>query len=135
MAGKRIEWTEKLLIGVPRIDFEHQIFADLINSLAERVEQGADRLAIVRTLREVLKYAEFHFVSEENLMVEANYPRLREHAAIHQRLLQTLTAKSMALAAQEIDERAVLDFLVNWFVEHTAREDPLFAAYVAGPRN
>ena len=129
MPDKFIDWSNERVVGVARIDSEHRIFAELINAFGHRIVTGVDLPAAIRSLREIAKYAEFHFVSEENLMVETHYPRLREHAAIHQRLLQELASKSMALAAQEIGEQQILDLLVHWFVEHTAREDPLFAKH------
>lgn len=125
-----IEWSNKFLLGIERIDAEHQIFADLINMFARKIDSGADRLSLARTLREIHKYAEFHFISEENMMLEWNYPELAAHAAIHKELLETLWKITINFSAEEIEPEELLDFLVDWFINHTAIEDQRISAYV-----
>jgi len=129
MNSPTIAWSNKFLIGIERIDFEHQIFANLINTLAEKIAADADRLSLMRTVREITKYAEFHFVSEENIMLECKYPGLKRHAEIHEELLHTLTVKVMSLCAGEITPADLVEFLVNWFVAHTTHEDLRISTY------
>lgn len=130
---RSINWDAKYEIGVKRIDFEHQIFADLVNQLGEKIVSGSDRLAISRTLREIIKYADFHFTSEENIMEECHYPGLKEHIACHRDLQNALNEKAMAMAAGQIAPETLLSFLVEWFLDHTVREDSRIALYCRSP--
>lgn len=126
---RSIVWNSKYEIGVPRIDFEHRIFADLITSFADRIARGKDRLALSRTLREIIKYADFHFTSEENMMEECQYPGLKEHISMHRALQNTLNDKAMSMAGGLIDPEELLGFLIDWFLDHTTREDTRIALY------
>ena len=129
MEIKNIAWDSKFEIGVPRIDFEHQIFADLINILATKVSAQKDAVSLSRTLREIIRYADFHFVSEENIMEEAGYPGIKEHTAIHRQLQQTLNERAMKLAAGDETPAELLRFLVDWFTHHTIVEDARISLY------
>lgn len=131
--AKAIEWDPSYEIGIARVDFEHRIFADLINDLARRVKERRDRLSITRTLREVMKYADFHFLSEENLMEECAYPGFREHKELHRELQRTLKEKAIALAAGQDNPDDLLNFLVVWFLQHTVHEDRRIAIYCCPP--
>jgi hemerythrin len=61
-----IVWQTWFELGNHRIDSEHRVFLDLIMGLNHDHQAGiaADKLA--RSLREIHKYAEFHFCSPWN---------------------------------------------------------------------
>lgn len=126
---KRIAWSQEYEIGVKRIDFEHQVFAELINHLADKIAAGIDQLALARTLREITKYADFHFTSEENIMTDCGYPGLKEHVEIHRSLQRTLNSKVVAMVGDDLSPTDVLNFLVDWFLDHTVREDSRISLY------
>lgn len=126
---KRITWHQKYEIGVKRIDFEHQIFADLINGLADKIASGKDKLSLAKTLREIIKYADFHFTSEENIMEDCGYPGFKEHVEIHRALQRTLNDKVMAMVGDNSSPADILNFLSDWFLDHTVREDSRISLY------
>lgn len=132
---KRIAWDHCYEIGVERIDFEHRIFADLINILAEKIDSGKDTISISRTLREIIRYADFHFVSEENIMEEVGYPGIKEHITLHRALQHTLNDRAMSLAAGEDSPAELLNFLATWFIDHTIGEDSRISLYCKQPHS
>lgn len=123
-------WEPGYEVGHPRIDFEHRIFLELINDVAARAERQATREGVSRLLRELEKYAEFHFFSEENIMEDGGYPKLETHRAEHRALLNQLNNHIWLLEAGEIDLKRILLFLYDWFVNHTLQSDKLVADYV-----
>lgn len=126
-----IQWDKKFEIGHPRIDAEHRIFLNLIQEFGERLEGGATLDSLRRILTELRYYAEFHFVSEENLMEEVGYPALAEHQQLHKMLLATLKDQIRQTLSTAQPSRAFLTFLLDWFSIHTSREDRKLASYVA----
>ena len=126
---RKIIWTEAFEIGVTRIDFEHQIFADLINTLADKIAAQKDALSISRTLQEIIKYADFHFTSEENIMEECGYPGLKEHIDIHRALQSALSDRVLAMVSGTDTASDVVNFLVDWFISHTMHEDARISLY------
>lgn len=125
-----IQWSTQFELGHERIDAEHRIFLRLVNEFGDRVERGLPLDMLLRTLREIRKYAEFHFVSEENIMEELGYPRLEEHRALHEVLLDALAGWIGALAAGSLDPAEVWKSLVEWFGAHTSQEDQKLVAHI-----
>lgn len=118
-----IQWSSQFDLGHARIDAEHRIFHRLIEEFADRVGNGLPLPALARTLREIRQYAAFHFISEENIMEEMAYPGLAEHRAFHDELLAVLDERSREMSAGKVAPQALLDFVVDWFLKHTAEED------------
>ena len=118
-----IEWNDAYAIGNERIDFEHKIFIGLIAEFQLAIANSSPKDRLVRILNEILKYAEFHFVSEENLMLESGYPEVNQHRLLHMQLLSRFSVKiyEMELGMCQPDE--VDRFLIDWFTHHTKQED------------
>jgi len=77
-----LKWDHRYELGNERIDAEHRIFLGLIVDFHDAAIQGASKDKLIRILNEISKYAEFHFVSEENIMTEYHYPEQKYHALI-----------------------------------------------------
>jgi len=125
-----IEWDKKFEIGHPRIDFEHQIFLGLILDFKAMAVEGKAPERLLRILNEIVKYAEFHFVSEENIMLDCGYPLYAEHVGHHQALLSRLRAKCADLRTNVISPLDLYEFLFDWFALHTSQEDKKIAQYL-----
>lgn len=123
-----LDWDSKFEIGHERIDFEHRIFLGLIRDLSVDAEAADGRFD--RTLREILKYAEFHFVSEENIMADVAYPALAEHRSLHAMLLAQLQDKLQRRGDRVERPDEIVDFLFQWFALHTTQEDRRIAAFI-----
>lgn len=125
-----LAWDSKFEIGNERIDSEHRIFLGLIRQLSIEPDRTSFGSRFERTLREVLKYAEFHFVSEENIMIDAGYPQLDEHRRSHAMLLAELADKIHIFRAGRETPDAIVSFLFQWFAMHTSREDRRIAEFI-----
>jgi hemerythrin len=79
---------------------------------------------------EVLKYAEFHFLSEENLMEDVRYPHIAEHRQEHQQLLTRLSELIHLSLHGEHNLRDIASFLFSWFSTHTTQVDQRLTAYI-----
>ena len=132
MTAPLLEWNAGFELGVEDIDLQHHYFANLINRLARDFDAAPDRDLRASLLNELSAYARFHFVSEENLMARAGYPRLHEHRTHHNRLIDELSHRQglLMLRKGEPDPAPVLAFLVQWFLGHTMHEDRQFADFL-----
>ncbi len=126
-----VQWDEKFEIGHSRIDFEHRIFLGLIKDLDQAVNEKRSRDKIRRILEELRLYAQFHFVSEENIMIDCGFPELERHREEHKTLLALLGDRAKAFLLDESDTGAkIVDFSFSWFALHTTQEDKKIADYV-----
>jgi hemerythrin len=124
-----LQWHSWFEIGHERIDFEHRIFLDLVNTL-QRCVNGADKQEISRALLELKKYAEFHFISEQNIMIECDYPDYNAHHVLHDSLLKELDTYIQAVEGGTRSLDVMVTFLYDWFATHTINEDLKLSAHV-----
>lgn len=125
-----IKWDEKFAVGHERIDQEHQIFLGLIKSVSSAADQGATKERILRILVEIKKYADFHFYSEENLMIDSGSPEYDEHKKEHQFLLARFDGLIHDYKTGASDLNELVEFIFQWFALHTTGIDKRLAMYI-----
>lgn len=126
----KTQWDVKFEIGHQRIDFEHQIFLDLIRNVSEVLEKRAEKEYIHRLLTEIKMYAEFHFYSEETIMLEIAYPDIDEHQKEHVRLLSKYNTMLYKYHHCAASGEELVDFLFSWFALHTTTSDKRIVNYL-----
>jgi hemerythrin len=124
-------WSDKFLVGIARIDFEHRIFLDLIADFEKAIHAKSEPQELQNILEEIILYAKFHFRSEENMMAKIGYPDLAEHRDIHYHLIDNLNNKATAIIMGLIKPEDMLAFLIDWFTQHTTLEDIKIAAFAS----
>lgn len=118
-------WEKNFETGINRIDFEHQVFLELINSFRSAINAKASAERLKGIITELEKYAEFHFISEENFMKCIGYPEFKKHQTEHFELLENFN-----LSKHQNDFSIFLEFLFQWFANHTVAEDKKLKEYV-----
>ena len=124
MSVYTLNWKEEYATGVEEIDLQHRYFMGLINRLSTELDHCDDESYRKRLLNELVKYASFHFVSEENLMFKFGYPDLDRHRKLHLDLIDKLSWK-----IQPQSYESLFEFLVDWFIRHTTEEDKHIGEY------
>ncbi len=134
MSSQTIEWKNKYKLEIEIIDLQHQYFADLINRLSKQLQQTDNLQYQAALISELNAYARFHFISEENLMQQADYPGLQAHKKLHHDLMDQLSVKESRLELNHgaTEAENIVDFLRDWFLHHTVVEDRKFADYFHG---
>jgi len=125
-----IEWNSDYLVGVDEIDLQHQYFAKLINRIEAKISSIAHADVHSPLLTELIYYARFHFLSEENIMAEAGYPGLAGHKRLHSDLIQSLNNEIHLLENDLTQPAHIIDMLGTWFRQHTLLEDRKFTSYL-----
>lgn len=119
----KLEWAPEFEIGNEYVDLQHRYFLDLIMRIGDIFKETSDDDYKNRLMTELQKYAEFHFASEENIMIALGLPGVDDHRLLHLRLLEELQHYKMNLESgiKTIDE--FLEFITDWFLVHTLHED------------
>ncbi len=129
-----IEWNERLAIGIPRVDAQHQELVRTFNALEWAMREGRGGETVVRTLRFLGEYAISHFGTEESLMRHHGYPGFAEHRAEHEafkddfaRILEeTEGTKYRVAKTMEVSGK-----LLEWLLHHIGRMDKKMGVYLA----
>lgn len=114
-----IKWKAEFNTGIERIDFEHRIFLELVNSFKVALDRNRPDGELIRILTEIEKYAVFHFISEENCMDVINYPEFKKHQVLHFDLLEQFNLAKY----EKLGFSRFYDFIKDWFINHTVCED------------
>lgn len=126
-----LAWRPEFETGYYRIDWEHRVFLDLVAELVREADGDAEHSFVLRLVHELYKYADFHFFSEERVMVKVRHPEYDHHRLAHKALLEELRVFADSMAMDRFQIQPMARFLVRWFVTHTANEDHKLAATVA----
>ena len=123
------EWDEILSVGIDVVDDQHQelfrIGRELVYVL-ENTSAGLDQYDdIIKLLKELHTYANYHFSEEEKLMEAADFIGLPAHRFQH----KIFVKKIEEIELDELDEDQknhaldLLDFLANWITNHIMKVD------------
>ena len=127
---KKIQWQTKYKIGIKEVDLQHEYFALLINRLDSEMTLTNSIQYKHRLMEELSLYASFHFISEENMMIKANFPDYKGHARLHRKLLSRLNDQINYFRSGKTTKESIINFLVSWFFEHTLEQDKAFSLFL-----
>lgn len=136
-----IEWTEKLITGVPEIDKQHRVLVDSINEANIRLMDDHDIKVVEQITKDLLSYAIYHFETEEDLMQQMGYEReSAADAQLHQKQHREFSAQVLAVRDGLRDGKAIsredlLSFLNGWLVSHIMNTDQRLGAFIKQKRN
>lgn len=126
----RIIWSPKYDTGIDLIDRQHRSLCFMFNKINQAMEEGgAEKVANI-AIPQMLKYAKYHFATEEKFMEEAGYEKLSDHIESHGVFkkkvgeLQANFEKSKEQEASSVSHAVqVVSFLWEWFVDHIQGTD------------
>lgn len=125
------EWSEKLATGVPEMDEQHKKLLNIINELYEAMKQGKGREVVDKVISELVKYTDYHFASEENLMSKYGYPELANHKKEHEYFKNKIKEFSDKKAKGEITlSIEIMNFLKDWLTNHIMHTDKKYGPFI-----
>jgi len=125
-----LTWGEEYNIGLVEIDEQHREFVNIINKIIRAETEKCPIEFGARLIFELLKYAEFHFVCEENLMYRNNYPGYNGQITEHRKLLAIMDTKMREFQSKVADYDSIAKFSFMWLISHTVEEDKKFGAFM-----
>lgn len=125
-------WDEKLSLGLPLFDAQHQLIAETLNELHSAVMKSAPRNKIALLLHSLVGYARNHFAAEEAAMAAAHYPDLARHRELHEEILQKATKLVTSFdKGRASPNLLVLDFVRDSLQQHILEVDRLYAPWLS----
>jgi len=130
-----LRWTEKMSVGSPDLDEDHKQLFYLTNRLSDIAEGEAGSEDARQALYGLVRYAQFHFAREENVMAVCGFPEQEEHKAGHVRFVGTVDTFLKRFEKDPEAEapavcRELFDFLKDWLTHHILIQDMAYKSYV-----
>ena len=129
--GKRLVWTTEMSVDIPHIDAQHRFLFGQINELVDLRERGGSRERLLRVLKALMHFSDAHFDSEDEVMIDSDFPLFINHRAEHQNYITRLAGfvDEYAKEHQNLPD-SMLKFLVAWWFQHTCQSDQKYARWV-----
>jgi len=126
----QVAWSEKLCVGIQQVDDEHQKLVQVLNQLDEAMRNGKGTRVMSEILAELILYTQEHFTSEEGLMAESDYPKMKLHKAQHRQLVEKVVKlqQKFEKSGKRITKE-MMEFLTYWLTNHILVDDMAFAAH------
>jgi hemerythrin len=121
----QLNWNEDLSVGIPEIDHDHKNFIRLVNDLNEAIADRMPLEEIRNRMLAILDDASLHFVHEEVLFRQWNYPLTDEHAQRHRDLIHQFH-ETMAALTPGSSEYTWIEAglnIKNALIDHMLHED------------
>jgi hemerythrin-like metal-binding protein len=126
----KIQWDERLSVGVKRLDEQHQELIRTINWLIDNSEAGDQSETVAEALDRMTRYADYHFKTEEQLMRQHGYPDYTSQEWEHTEFKTKTASFCMdAIAEKKALPRELLTYLRNWLADHILESDMKYKAY------
>jgi hemerythrin len=129
--GKFFVWKPEYSVGILKIDDQHKRLLDIINELYTAFTENKTKERLGEILKMLLDYTEYHFSSEEQLFVEAQYEKKSEHIEEHKDFVLTI---KQFMQDYNNGKGAVtyklMNFLRNWLINHIQVNDQKYAEKV-----
>ncbi|MBF0417149.1 MAG: hemerythrin family protein [Magnetococcales bacterium] len=119
----RFDWQYGYQTNNKIVDLQHKYFLELMNRLYDELGTSTDPVYQERLLDELIAYARFHFISEENILLKYLPRRFDHQKGFHEVLLRELQSKVTSMKAGQITATEIVYFVVEWFFTHTVTED------------
>lgn len=125
-----LTWSPAISVNVDVIDAQHRKLFEILNRALSLQGMNAPRDKMIDVLRELVNYSDYHFRTEDNYMLDNNYPLFQNHRKEHGLYLKKL---GEFLDAYEKDEAGlpgeINAFLEQWWLKHVSESDLRYARY------
>ena len=135
-----VPWDKKYEMGIAMLDSQNKELVNLCNTLRAEIMKrnrgdGSDwRVSLGTALKGAVKYTKGHFVAQERMMQQIDYPKFQQHKRYHQLFIDMVvsTLESFPKATMQ----TAIEFSANireWIISHVAHDDQEFAKYFFDP--
>jgi methyl-accepting chemotaxis protein/hemerythrin len=129
--SKALEWDASFATGISRYDEQHKKLFDMVNELADAMQQKRSKEAIGRVLNGLAEYTVNHFADEERSFAQAHYPEEHEHKALHKKLVdQVVELIGKFNAGETLLTQDVINFLQDWLINHIKGSDKKYGPHL-----
>ncbi|WCL49313.1 bacteriohemerythrin [Leptospira sp. GIMC2001] len=139
-----VEWNEKYVTNITEIDTQHQRLFFLLGEVEKLYESNKGNLTkfipqISKTILDLEHYTISHFLIEERVMEDSDYPDLENHKLLHDKFTtkiqdskQELIELQKELDEEKLDEflHKLIKFLGLWLTNHILIKDMDYKPFV-----
>ena len=121
-----LDWSDKFVLGVDRMDDTHREFVAQLNALHEASDE-----AFLPLLDKFIEHTVAHFEQEQRWMQELNFPPIHCHLNEHDGVLNIVRdVRRMVAEGKGELGRVLTRELAPWFENHASGMDAVLAFFL-----
>ena len=114
-----IKWDDKYSVTVSLIDEQHKKLFEIINKAIVAKQHSDNPKEIIEMLKDMSKYLQEHFETEETYMKEFNYPEYQDHKEEHRHFYTEIIAYHDKVIKGDYQiANEIIEYLKWWLVNH-----------------
>ena len=129
----RLSWSDELTTGNEEIDEQHKTIFNITNIFIDAYLKNEGKEILGDMLVFLIGYAVDHFVYEEKLMLETNYPNYERHKKSHEDFkigINELKDEFDSCGASDDLAKNLSGTVIRWLVTHIQHEDFKIAKHI-----
>jgi hemerythrin-like metal-binding protein len=125
---------EEYTVGIQRFDKAHQRLAARISDLHEAMVVRRDRTLAIAVFTKLIHETRVHFVDEESILTQFNFPDSETHFAEHSDLIHEATEFLRNYEAGTLSALVLLNALKAWLINHIKNSDRKYTSFLRRQR-
>ena len=126
-------WKEQYRLNISEIDEQHRLLVAMIDRLHTAMAEGKGKSVLDDIITELYNYTKFHFITEERLMSEYDYPGFAQHRREHKELIGKVLAMMERQKENSLGLSSDLSIMLQeWLNSHILETDKKYSEYLAG---
>lgn len=129
----KLQWSDDFKINVDEVDAEHKSLFDQFETLYNLMKAGSGHDYYKELLAFLNKYVHTHFINEQKLHLDNQYPLREEHINIHEEFKASvlkICEEGKDKTPTDMDLIKISLFIKNWLIHHILIEDRKFGDYI-----
>jgi hemerythrin-like metal-binding protein len=130
MIMEKFSLSDAYLVGDDLLDAQHKVILSYMAKVYKYLLAGKKEKDVFELVDRLDTYCKLHFLDEENLMEEMDFPEIASHKAQHALFVTHLENFVGRYEKQNITKNVgEFIFLKGWFLEHIEELDKKYADY------
>lgn len=116
----KFEWKPEYNLNIKIIDYQHQQFVKLVNTLAPEIDTVHTNPKVIdEVFLQIDNYIHLHFRLEEKYFEQFHYEQAAEHIQEHHRFaLDIEKIKTKLKNGENMAKFDLIDYLTSWLIHH-----------------
>ncbi|AEE16482.1 bacteriohemerythrin [Treponema brennaborense] len=131
--AEKIEWRDSYNVNIAEIDMQHKKLVAIANELYDLTvgEPAVYPNNVSKIIKKLTDYTVYHFDHEENFFRRYGYAQADFHKMQHEQFIQQINEQIRKLSQPtQADGQRLYEYLVTWLLNHIAKSDKVWAAFV-----
>ena len=126
-----LAWSDDYSSGNLKIDVHHKTLFRMVNSFAEKHDENVPKETLLTFVDNLWEYCKFHFIAEEDMMRNNNFPLLDHHVNLHKSLEKLVITKKDEISKGILKNpfAEIIRLSTDWLNDHIARYDLAFFSF------